>query len=115
VFEAARIYARQLLLSTQSPHLSVRPKTQSAPRKPRKPKAESRKPMRPHLLWAERMFVKRLAIFLDGTWNTLNNNTNVWRLKSLTVIRPAIFKSDPFTTRQINSLARRSASGPQAD
>ena len=24
------------------------------------------------------------AIFLDGTWNTLNNNTNVWRLKSLT-------------------------------
>ncbi|MGY3233298.1 uncharacterized protein (DUF2235 family) [Bradyrhizobium sp. USDA 4448] len=28
--------------------------------------------------------VKRLAIYLDGTWNTLNNNTNVWRLKSLT-------------------------------
>jgi uncharacterized protein (DUF2235 family) len=28
--------------------------------------------------------MKRLAIFLDGTWNTLNNNTNVWRLKSLT-------------------------------
>jgi uncharacterized protein (DUF2235 family) len=27
--------------------------------------------------------MKRLAIFLDGTWNTLNNNTNVWRLKSL--------------------------------
>jgi uncharacterized protein (DUF2235 family) len=27
--------------------------------------------------------LKRLAIFLDGTWNTLNNNTNVWRLKSL--------------------------------
>jgi len=27
--------------------------------------------------------VKRLAIFLDGTWNTLGNNTNVWRLKSL--------------------------------
>jgi uncharacterized protein (DUF2235 family) len=27
--------------------------------------------------------VKRIAIFLDGTWNTLNNNTNVWRLKSL--------------------------------
>jgi uncharacterized protein (DUF2235 family) len=26
---------------------------------------------------------KRIAIFLDGTWNTLNNNTNVWRLKSL--------------------------------
>jgi uncharacterized protein (DUF2235 family) len=27
--------------------------------------------------------VKKLAIFLDGTFNTLNNNTNVWRLKSL--------------------------------
>jgi len=27
--------------------------------------------------------MKRLAVFLDGTWNTLNNNTNVWRLKSL--------------------------------
>jgi hypothetical protein len=28
--------------------------------------------------------MKRLAIFVDGTWNTLNKNTNVWRLKSLT-------------------------------
>jgi uncharacterized protein (DUF2235 family) len=28
--------------------------------------------------------MKRLAVYLDGTWNTLNNNTNVWRLKSLT-------------------------------
>ncbi|WP_114227203.1 MULTISPECIES: DUF2235 domain-containing protein [Sphingomonas] len=27
--------------------------------------------------------MKRLAIFLDGTWNTLENNTNVWRLRSL--------------------------------
>jgi uncharacterized protein (DUF2235 family) len=27
--------------------------------------------------------VKCIAIFLDGTWNTLNNNTNVWRLRSL--------------------------------
>jgi hypothetical protein len=26
----------------------------------------------------------RLAMYLDGTFNTLNNNTNVWRLKSLT-------------------------------
>jgi hypothetical protein len=26
---------------------------------------------------------KRLAGFLDGTWNTINHNTNVWRLKSL--------------------------------
>ena len=26
---------------------------------------------------------KRIAIFLDGTWNEVRNNTNVWRLKSL--------------------------------
>src|ERR1700754_95709 len=27
----------------------------------------------------------RIALFLDGTWNTLDENTNVWRLKSLCV------------------------------
>jgi uncharacterized protein (DUF2235 family) len=26
---------------------------------------------------------KRIAIFLDGTWNSVSSNTNVWRLKSL--------------------------------
>jgi uncharacterized protein (DUF2235 family) len=26
---------------------------------------------------------KRLALFLDGTWNAVGDNTNVWRLKSL--------------------------------
>lgn len=26
---------------------------------------------------------KRIALFLDGTWNTLEDNTNVWRLKLL--------------------------------
>lgn len=26
---------------------------------------------------------RRVALFLDGTWNVINNNTNVWRLKSL--------------------------------
>jgi hypothetical protein len=26
---------------------------------------------------------KRVAVFLDGTWNAVNDNTNVWRLKSL--------------------------------
>lgn len=36
--------------------------------------------------------MKRLAIFLDGTWNTLGNNTNVWRLKSL---------CDPLAERQM--------------
>ncbi len=27
--------------------------------------------------------IRKLALFLDGTWNTLNDNTNVWRMKSL--------------------------------
>jgi len=26
---------------------------------------------------------KRVVVFLDGTWNIVNDNTNVWRLKSL--------------------------------
>ncbi len=26
---------------------------------------------------------KRLAIFLDGTWNQVNSNTNVWRMRAL--------------------------------
>jgi uncharacterized protein (DUF2235 family) len=26
---------------------------------------------------------KRLALFLDGTWNTVSSNTNVWRAKSM--------------------------------
>jgi uncharacterized protein (DUF2235 family) len=26
---------------------------------------------------------KRIAVLLDGTWNTVNDNTNLWRLKSL--------------------------------
>ncbi len=29
------------------------------------------------------MATKRIAVFLDGTWNTLVDNTNVWRLKTL--------------------------------
>jgi uncharacterized protein (DUF2235 family) len=32
---------------------------------------------------------KRIAIFLDGTWNTVNDNTNVWRLKALCATRGA--------------------------
>jgi uncharacterized protein (DUF2235 family) len=27
---------------------------------------------------------KRLAIYLDGTWNSVDSNTNVWRLRALT-------------------------------
>ena len=26
---------------------------------------------------------KRLAVFLDGTFNAVDDNTNVWRLKSV--------------------------------
>jgi uncharacterized protein (DUF2235 family) len=32
--------------------------------------------------------LKRLALFLDGTWNTLDDDTNVWRLKSLCTKSP---------------------------
>jgi uncharacterized protein (DUF2235 family) len=32
---------------------------------------------------------KRLALFLDGTWSTVDDNTNVWRLKSLCSTRSA--------------------------
>lgn len=27
---------------------------------------------------------KRIAVYLDGTWNTIHDNTNVWRLRALT-------------------------------
>lgn len=27
---------------------------------------------------------KRMAVYLDGTWNTIHDNTNVWRLRALT-------------------------------
>jgi uncharacterized protein (DUF2235 family) len=27
---------------------------------------------------------KRLALFLDGTWNSVDSNTNVWRMRALT-------------------------------
>lgn len=29
---------------------------------------------------------KRIALFLDGTWNTVSDNTNVWRMKSLCTV-----------------------------
>jgi len=32
--------------------------------------------------------VKRIALFLDGTWNNVSSNTNVWRLKSLCACSP---------------------------
>ncbi|MGM4886651.1 DUF2235 domain-containing protein [Tardiphaga sp. 20_F10_N6_6] len=31
-----------------------------------------------------RQKAKRIAVFLDGTWNTVHDNTNVWRLRALT-------------------------------
>jgi len=32
---------------------------------------------------------KRIAVFLDGTWNTVNDNTNVWRMRALCAPRSA--------------------------
>lgn len=32
---------------------------------------------------------KRLAIFLDGTWNSINSNTNVWRMRALAASKSA--------------------------
>lgn len=32
---------------------------------------------------------KRLAIYLDGTWNSVNSNTNVWRMRALTASKSA--------------------------
>ena len=31
---------------------------------------------------------RKLALFLDGTWNTVDDNPNVWRMKSLFVVDP---------------------------
>ena len=36
----------------------------------------------PNFVGAEQQ-QKRLAIFLDGTWNSVNSNTNVWRMRAL--------------------------------
>ena len=30
---------------------------------------------------------KRLAVFLDGTWNSVNSNTNVWRMRALSATK----------------------------
>lgn len=32
---------------------------------------------------------KRLAIYLDGTWNSVESNTNVWRMRALTAAKSA--------------------------
>jgi uncharacterized protein (DUF2235 family) len=32
---------------------------------------------------SEKPHARRLALFLDGTWNTVSDNTNVWRLRAL--------------------------------
>jgi hypothetical protein len=30
---------------------------------------------------------KRLAVYLDGTWNSVDSNTNVWRMRALTAAK----------------------------
>lgn len=42
----------------------------------------------PNFLGAEQQ-QKRLAIFLDGTWNSVNSNTNVWRMRALCASKSA--------------------------
>lgn len=37
----------------------------------------------PNFATAEQQQPKRLAIFLDGTWNSVESNTNVWRMRAL--------------------------------
>src|SRR5262245_3106565 len=32
---------------------------------------------------------KRLAVFLDGTWNSVDSNTNVWRMRALCAAKGA--------------------------
>jgi len=32
---------------------------------------------------------KRLVVFLDGTWNSVNSNTNVWRMRALCAAKGA--------------------------
>src|SRR4051812_36864997 len=51
---------------------------------------------RPHICWRVTMVEpaiatqhKRLAVFLDGTWNAVESNTNVWRMKSLCASKDA--------------------------
>ena len=40
----------------------------------------------PNFVGAEQQ-QKRLAIFLDGTWNSIDSNTNVWRMRALTAAK----------------------------
>ncbi len=40
----------------------------------------------PNFVGAEQQ-QKRLAFFLDGTWNSVDSNTNVWRMRALTAAK----------------------------
>lgn len=40
----------------------------------------------PNFAGAEQL-QKRLAVFLDGTWNSVDSNTNVWRMRALTAAK----------------------------
>lgn len=37
----------------------------------------------PDFIGSEQQQKKRLAVFLDGTWNSIGTNTNVWRMRAL--------------------------------
>jgi hypothetical protein len=42
---------------------------------------------------------KRLAIFLDGTWNSIDSNTNVWRMLALCAAKSK-YTINPSETRR---------------
>jgi uncharacterized protein (DUF2235 family) len=42
---------------------------------------------------------KRLALFLDGTWNSVDSNTNVWRMRALAPRKARMASLSSSTTR----------------
>jgi uncharacterized protein (DUF2235 family) len=60
--------------------------------------------------------MKKLAVYLDGTFNTLNNNTNVWRLRSLTSQTPdqCVYYSQGVGTKR-GEVARGGVAGYGVD
>ncbi|XFF02350.1 DUF2235 domain-containing protein (plasmid) [Bradyrhizobium guangxiense] len=63
---------------------------------------------------------KRTALFLDGTWNTTNDNTNVWRLRALAApvgadqVRQSIYSNAGLGT-QVGSKVRGGVFGVGID
>jgi hypothetical protein len=56
----------------------------------------------------ERTALKRLAMFLDGTWNNPDDNTNVWRSELLVCDRDADGNAQDRSTPSMNAVERAS-------